>query len=364
MLPLLLLPSLLNAAPKGLSAKLDDAVCCGHERYHEALKLHAKLREKGENSPEDDYRAGYALVRLYRFAEAANPLQASCSGGFKGWPGWPPTDELRERVKSVEKLSPPRKPAPPGVQTISVRLEKPDAWSAPILAGLPDLEKAGRRAFGKDLPPVTLTLVPERGPYERLYAAFFAVAIPTAWQDGTGVNGNVLACGQSRGGKVTRPHGDPETVSCVYHEFGHAWMNSYFRAKFDLDWTAEKVRCPLLDEGVSDYVAALREPAFLERRKAWVKEKAAAGAKPPAFEELLRYGSFYEQGEIDLHYWLSALLLARLLGPDAASIPKLLDALGGGKAGPEAALKLVTGKDAKQEYARLVAQYWPQAGKP
>jgi hypothetical protein len=357
------LASAANAAPKGLSAKLDDAVCCGHGRYHEALKLHAKLRERGEASPQDDYRAAYALVALFRFSEAANLLQAVRAGGFTGWPGWPTTETLQARVKAVQKLSPPPKPAP-GVERVSVRLEKADAWSAPILAGLPELEKAGRRAFGAALPPVTLYLIPERPAYERFYAAFFAVDIPTAWQDGTGVNGAVLACGESRGGKVTRPHGDPETVSCVYHEFGHAWMSSYVRAKFDRDWTEPALRSPLLDEGVSDYVAALREPAFLERRREWVAEKAKAGAKPPAFEELLRYDAFYEKGEIDLHYWLSALLLKRLLGAEPSSIPKLLDAHVAAKGDAAAALKSATGKDARAEYARLVASFWPQTGKP
>jgi hypothetical protein len=351
------------AQPRRLSARLDDAVCCGHGRFNEALKLHARLRARGEATAEDDLRAAFALVSLFRFSEAANLLQAASAGGAKGGLGIPSTEALQARVKAVAALSPPRKPAS-GVERVSVRLEKADAWSAPILAGLPELEKAGRRAFGSALPPVTLYLFPERGRYERFYDAFFDMAVPTSWQDGTGVNGAVLACGQSRGGKVTRPHGDPETVSCVYHEFGHAWMSSYLREKFDLGWTDPPLRSPLLDEGVSDYVAALREPAFLERRRGWVRDRAKAGAAPPAFEELLRYGSFYETGDVDLHYWLSALLLSRLLGPDASSIPKLLDAHVAAKGDAAAALRAATGKDARAEYARLVASLWPQAGKP
>ena len=81
---------------------------------------------------------------------------------------------------------------------------------------------------------------------------------------------------------------------------------------------------------------------------------------PPAPAELRSYASFYEKGDRELHYWLSALLVERMLGtgPDATlKIPRYLDLMGRGKT-PEEAWQSTTGKSLATEYAALVNELW------
>jgi hypothetical protein len=144
------------------------------------------------------------------------------------------------------------------------------------------------------------------------------VPISVAWQDGTGTTGVVTFCEQDREGKTTRRAGEPETVSCVLHEFGHAWFGSYLMERYNREWLAPSMRRPWLDEGLADFVASLREPAFLERRAAWIEDKVKKGVAAPAFEEIATYDAFYEKGDVDVHYWISALFAAELLGRTTA----------------------------------------------
>lgn len=361
---LLLAPaSFRAAAPGGLSERLHDAICCGHERWREALGLYARLAAGGQESPEDLYRAGLAQSRLNQWGKAVPLLKEAQRRGFKGWPGWDTPERLLARAEAVRGLAPPRRRGADS-PSIAVYAFAPDRWSAPILGGVPDMERIGREAFGADLPRVRLYLFPERARYDRFFGALFDATATTAWQDATGAVHVVLASGQSRDGTVTRPHGDPETVSCVMHEFGHAWLSTYVSQRYDQDWIGDRLRTPLLDEGLSDWLTARREPAFLERRRLWVAEKARAGAKPPAFEELLGTRSFYEEGDVELHYWLAALLVDRLLDGRPGAVRELADAQVLLADAP-AALKKATGKDAREEYERLLQAHWgPKAGKP
>lgn len=128
--------------------------------------------------------------------------------------------------------------------------------------------------------------------------------------------------------------------------------------RYDRNYIGENLRSPWLDEGVADYVAAMREEDFLERRRRWIAEKAARGLPPPAFAELRRYKTFYDQGDVDLHYWLSALLTRRLIGRDgAARIPLILDNFVK-SADAEVAVRIVMGKDPEAEYGKLIAEFW------
>ena len=80
----------------------------------------------------------------------------------------------------------------------------------------------------------------------------------------------------------------------------------------------------------------------------------------PALSELQSYSSFYEKGDRELHYWLSALLIERMLGPgpDAAiKIPIYLDHIGRGET-PEKAWESTTGKSLTTEYTTLVRELW------
>jgi hypothetical protein len=189
----------------------------------------------------------------------------------------------------------------------------------------------------------------------------FQVEIPTAWQDGTGDLNIVVFCEKDRSGKCSRPAGAPETIGNVLHEFGHAWCRSYLMDRHGLDWLAPSLRKPWLDEGLADYIAYLREPKFLKRRMDWLlAEKVAKGAPPPAYRELTDYGEFYDQGDIDSHYWLSALLVAEILGTEERGVPliaRLLDEIGRTR-DVEAAVRRVTRKDPAREFERLTARLW------
>jgi len=241
---------------------------------------------------EESYAQASALMVEHRFVEAAPILREAVRRGVKSPPREEAIAHLLERAETALAFSPPRY-AIPNASPLVVYCAATDKWSAPILAGIPEIAKIGHAIFGNELPATRLYLFPERPAFDKFYGALFNQSIPTWWQDATGSRGVVIACGKDRNGTITRPHGDPETTSCVFHEFGHSWMNDYVAIHHGKSWLGS-MRSPLLDEGVSDYIAARREPAYLTRRERWIASvKVTRGLPPPAFDELLGYKTFY-----------------------------------------------------------------------
>jgi hypothetical protein len=154
---------------------------------------------------------------------------------------------------------------------------------------------------------------------------------------------------------------ESETTAVVLHEFGHAWLNTYLREGFGLDYLSAAVRRPYLDEGLADFIADQWDREFLARRRRWIDDlKVRRGVPPPTLGELQKYVSFYDVGDRDLHYWISALLIRRMIGPGegaATKIPRYLDLIGGGEA-PESAWEEATGKSLGGEYDALVRDVW------
>src|ERR1041385_2412367 len=281
-------------------------------RLSEAVQVFSGLARP---TATDQYLTGFALMELPAPQEAAAHLRAAQEAGFQVWKGWPEVDALLDRVRTCGRLAPPHRALSIPEPAIAVYAGPPTAWSAPVLAAIPEFEAVGRRIFGKDLPPLRFYLFAERKEYDRFFEALFGVPVSTAWQDGTGTLNVVVYCETDRRGRTARAAGAPETLGCVLHEFGHAWFGTYLMHRHGKEWLSPAMRRPWLDEGLADFVASLRDPAFLESRAAWLKEKAAGGAPAPAFEEIGDYDSFYRKGDVDVHYWASALLVADLLGP-------------------------------------------------
>jgi hypothetical protein len=347
-----------SAAPETpTSESLQAAV--GARRLNDAVRIFGEIAKP---SAADEYLAGFALMELHDPAAAEARLCAAKEAAFEVWRGWPTVDALLDRVRVFNELVPPQRTSASRAAdpAITVFAGPSTKWSAPVLAAVPEFAEVGHRIFGKDLPPLTLYLFAKRPSYDRFYSALFGVPVPTAWQDGTGTLNVVTYCEVDRDGRTTRPAGEPETVSCVLHEFGHAWFGTWLMAHHGREWLAPSMRRPWLDEGLADYVASLREPAFLERRAEWLRAKAAGGAARPSFDEIADYHAFYEKGDADIHYWTSALLVAELLGdrkraPD--TIRRFLDAAG--KSGdPDEAIKTATGREPRMEFDALVRRFW------
>lgn len=95
--------------------------------------------------------------------------------------------------------------------------------------------------------------------------------------------------------------------------------NSYLKEGFGRNYLSAAVRRPYLDEGLSDFIADQWDREFLARRGRWIRDlKVRRGVPPPKFEELQKYASFYDLGDRELHYWISALLIQRMIVPRRA----------------------------------------------
>lgn len=353
---------LAGAAPGGAAPGSASEVLASSVRARRLSEAWRTFQSLAHPSPADHFLGGHACIELHWPLEAEPPLRAAKAAGFQGWQGWTGVDALLERVRTIRELAPPARPpwASPPDPSITVFAGPPTPWSAPVLAALPEFAAVGRRIFGKDLPPLSAYLFADRVAYDRFFLALFGMPSPASWQDGTGTLNVVTFCERDRLGQATRQAGAPETVSAVLHEFGHAWVGTYLMSRYNREWLSPSMRRPWLDEGLADLVASLREPAHLERRAVWLRDKVRMKAPAPPFEEIATYDAFYGRGDVEVHYWLSALFVAELLGPrDRApeAIRRLLDAAGrSGDA--EQALRTVTGKDLRAEYERLVKRFW------
>lgn len=341
-----------SAAMRDLELRMQDAAT--HERYQEASRIYESIEKKGNANVESEYWAGITYMHLNLFDRARAAFQAARQPGWEPRPDWPQPQEFSERLDALSRFAPPRLAS--AEEGLAVFASTPTAWTGPVLNAVPAFEAVGRGIFGKSLPDINFYLFADRAAYRRFFEAAFGQTFATSWQDGTGNTHIVLYCETA-----SRPAGDGETVGNVLHEFGHAWLNSYFRINFDKDYLAFPYRAPYADEGLADYVATLWDKDHMGRRVDWVRRyKAAKGIEAPRFEDLKAYDDFYKTGDIELHYWLSALLINRLLGPKGASkIPDYLQALA--KTGDATkALAKVSGLDPAREYQALVKELWAQ----
>ena len=350
----------------GLQAALDQAVCCNNHRYKEAIDLFEMIQKTGTPSPRDFYFAAFSYMRLY-LPEKADPLlKLAKQAGFSGFgssSGWPTVNDLLSRIRAVRELTPPSENNRLGLSDhfpVTLYADAVTSWSEPVMRAVPEFSVIGLKVFDARLPPIRLYLFSDRGRFERFFTTLYLVP-PRPDQHGTGNTNSVVFCDRDSRGIVTREAGSPETIGAVLHEFGHAWVISYVMYTHNRNFIGRPLRTPWLDEGLADYIAFLREYNYLKRREDWIiQNKVKRNIEPPRLEELKDYSSFHDQGDRELHYWLSALLTAQILGPGdkgAKLIPKLLDAFVETK-DAESAVKMVTGKNVRKEYEKLIARFW------
>lgn len=345
-----------GARSRADEALLLDVVVGG--RFYEAART---FRGIASPSPQDSYLGGFALMALNQPDEAEPPLRAAKEGGFRVWSKWPKVDALLERIDMVRECAPPpiAEERRRSGSAIAVYAGPATVWSRPVLAAVPEFEAVGRSIFGDRLPPVRLYLFYDRKQYERFFDAMFGTPVALPWQDGTGRVNVVLFCEKDEDGKVTRTAGDPETVGSVLHEFGHAWVATYLMERFGREELGTTTPCPWLAEGLADFVASLRDPAMLDRSTRALEVKAAEVARPK-FEEIAGETAFYAEGDPFVHYELSSLLVAALIGDRKrapATILALLEEIG--RTGDAAAaVKTVTGKDVRKTFEEVAARFW------
>jgi hypothetical protein len=272
-------------------------------------------------------------------------LFATISGAFGGLP----PDDAAIQAAGLKRQAVADVPA----KQIEVFIDKDDAYSGLVLKALPAFAGVGRGIFGKDIPLIRLFLMSDEDRYRAFTKAIFGQELPA----GTGNFHVVTMCLSC---EKRRPE-ETETTAVVLHEFGHAWLNTYLKEKYDRDYLSDEIRRPYLDEGMADFIAGRWDGDFLNRRRQMIREfKISRGVRPPDIGELQSYSSFYDKGDRELHYWISALLIERMLGPTpnaGRKIPRYLDLIGQGKT-PEQAWELATGKSIAAEYAALVRELW------
>ncbi len=240
----------------------------------------------------------------------------------------------------------------PVASRIELFMDDEVAYGA-VLRALPEFAQIGRWIFGDKLPTVRLFLMANGEHYRAFTRATFGQERMT----GTGSLHIVTICLACE----KRPQDETETTAVVLHEFGHAWLNTYLKECWGLDYLSGEVRRPYLDEGIADFIADQWDHEFLSRRTRWTRNlKVAQGVPPPKFDELTKYDSFYDQGDRELHYWISALLIQRMIGREtgaATKIPQYLDLIGAGES-PERAWERATSKSLTVEYSALIRDLW------
>ncbi|MBI5882096.1 MAG: hypothetical protein HZB91_03210 [Elusimicrobia bacterium] len=170
------------------SKPLEDAVCCGNNRYEEALRLFRRIKRPSE---QDLYLAAFTWMQLHEPGRAVPLLKRASQSGFAGLEGWPTSADLLDRAARFEKAKPPLRAAQPA-RRITIHAPKGGEWSKNIIDAVTAWEKVGRDIFGAALPPIELYLFEERPSFDEFYTAAFALPAPTDWQDATGNIGIVV----------------------------------------------------------------------------------------------------------------------------------------------------------------------------
>jgi hypothetical protein len=226
---------------------------------------------------------------------------------------------------------------------LAVYFKDADAWNAPVLEAVPAFARVGQTIFGEHLPLVRMFMISNADDFAR----FTLATVGEARAQGTGTRHLVVMCLKC----VKRPAGAKETTAVVLHEAGHAWMNTFLKEAYGVDYLTRAIHRPFLDEGIADWIASRWDSEYLSRRRQWL-----AGKRLPPLEDLTDTASF--NSDRNLHYWLSALLVARMLGPGPEGPPKVrafLELLGKTRS-PEASWEEATGKSIRKEYDALLAE--------
>jgi len=362
-LPIVVLAAL-AAAPPPLEAQAESTrdlrSAVTRRRLTDALRMSEALAEP---TAEDSYLTGLAFMYLHDPRLASTHLRIAKAGDYRSPRGWPDLDLLLERAETCRKLQPSSRCPSPTIAdpAITVYAGPTTPWSGPVLDAIPQFEEIGRSIFGKDIPPTRFYLFEERDEYNRFFEALFGMGVQTSWQDATGNFNVVVCCEKDREGKMTRKAGAPDTLGGVLHEFGHAWVGTYLMYRHGREWLSPRMRRPWLDEGLADYIASLREPAYIQRRETWLRRTAANGTPPPTFARMQSLDGFYHRDDVEVHYWISAVLVAELLEPRECApetIRSILDVAGESSRAVEEAVSTVTGKDPSGEFERIVRRFW------
>jgi len=328
------------APPEATSAALAKAVAEG--RLTTALRIYAAL-EKPDG--DDEFLVGRALMDLHRPGDAVAHLSAA-KDRFIGTDKWTAPDPLLVRVADVLIFAPPESPTTEA--SIEVHAGPRMGWNQQVLYAVPSIADVGRRIFGADLPHARLYLFDERARFDRFEAALFGEGACFPWAIGTGAP-NVAVC---------RTFGK-DAIAVSLHELTHAWISTYLMDRYDRQWALP----PWLDEGLAEYAVSLREPAYLDRCMAPLKERAK-GEAAPRFIDMSDSRRFYRTVDVELrgtHYLAAMVLVAELLGPRdeaPAKIRAILDGIG--RTGDvDASIKAATGKDVRKTFDYVVRRWWP-----
>lgn len=343
-----------HAFPAGATSEaLAKAVRRG--RFSEAVRTYLDLEKP---SADDEYFVGFSLMALNCPEKASSHLEAAKSLGWSRRKHWPSVESLLDRVADVRRLSPPLL-TPNLDPAIQIYMGPATAWRDSLLRAVPDFAAVGRRIFGSDLPHVRLYLIPDRKSYDLFFRAMFGCEPFTSWHNATGGYNVILFC--EHGSREDKAHqvGDPDPISRVLHELGHAWCHTYMMNRYNRPWPSPGRRHPWLDEGIANVIASLREPGFLQRRAAWLKANSSFIAAPTLLE-LQFADDFYREKDAYARYCVATVLTSELVGSREtapARIRAILDELG--KKGPlETALRVATEKDLRTEFDRVIARFW------
>jgi len=324
-------------------------------RLEEAVRLFERLPNP---SAQDQYLAGWSLMALHRPFDAEPRLVAARDLGSCVWPGWPEPDELLGRAEACRILAPPLlEAAGPGTASIAIHAGTLTPWAESIVQAKSRFEEVGRRVFGKDPPPVRLYLFTTRAPFESFHRALIGEPVPYRSAVGVGVVNAALCCECDVNGRRV-----PESTGAgvAMHELAHAWCDAYLAER--RGWRSEDPNSSWLNEGIAEFFTCLLDPAQLDGRSGWLREKVEAGAPAPAFGDLLLYRRFHEVGDQDVHYAMAMLLVAELLGSRGeapGNFRRVLDEI---RASNDVgtAVQSVTGKDPAITFEAIVHRFWPR----
>jgi len=340
----------LGASPHDPDREVREAVWAGH--WLKGVRQYREIERAGQAaSPQASYLAGLALWKLRRPEEAQPLLEKALKAGFRAGGDRPQPEELLQHIARY------REAKPPPVEVAGLDRTRLDPYaddsserSRAVLAALPRILELGRAAFG-DPPPLRFFLFAKKPALARFWGAFQETAAREAEvPHSTGVVNMVIYCAE----KAQRST-PAETISLALHEATHAWVATYLRNHTDRVIPLPKY----LSEGLAVYVASMWSDevhALASQRVAtWRKTHAAP---PPEFKDLGPDQTFSDPDKVNPNYWLSDLLVERLLGPPsvgAKRIPALLDALA--RSGDDAAAwREITGRDVAKEYQALLSE--------
>lgn len=326
------------------------------DRYLAGIARLEELQRVGRARPADHFWAGRCAMRLHRWEEAETELGRARQLGFVGPPRGPSTESWLDRLAVIRRLTPVAQVL--AFPHLTLHTDVRTAWTGPVIDAFPAFARIGTDMYGTKTPDMDFYLFAEREAYLAFCRAVFERPVDEATRNGTASTRFAMACQVG-----ARPAGLPETIGDVVHELGHGWANTYVRLTYDRDYGA--LVAPYANEGMAGVVSAQWDRGHLDRRRDWIRRmKVARHVPPPAFADLQTADAFYRRGDETLNYWLSNLLMDRLLGADGCRrVPAYLDALVA-TGDTNRALRQVTGRDPEAEYRSLVNEFWGITASP